>query len=167
MRSGADVYTLDVEAPQTLFTAELKALFVAAYEDTGEKKAAAAAVGMTRQTIYNHLGTDPEFAAACEAARGRLLAVCVGQLRKLAIDGVKKTTYDKDGKKVSETMIYSERMLLAWLKRLERDKWGDKIAVDQKVTVKEETKPQDIPPHAREKLREALAAIRRDTPSTN
>jgi len=124
---------MDMEAPQIQFDAERKAAFVLAYERTGEKKAAAAAVGVTRQTIYNHLETDPAFREACEAARGRLLESCIATLKKLAIDGVEKTTFDKDGNKVSVTRVYSERMLLAWLKRLEREKWGDKVAVDQTV----------------------------------
>lgn len=146
-------------APQTQFTSELKAAFVLAYERSGEKKAAAAAVGMTRQTIYNHLGSDPEFAADCERARGRLLETCIERLKHLAIDGVLKTTYDKDGNVVAVTKIYSERMLLAWLKRLERDKWGDKVAVDQKITAHVTTAPKDIPREARRSLRAALALL--------
>ena len=155
-------------APQTQFDAEQKAAFVLAYERSGEKKAAAAAVGVTRQTIYNHLAKDSQFVADCEAARGRLLEKCISRLKHLAIDGVTKTTYDKDGNKVSVTKIYSERMLLAWLKRLEREKWGDRVDVNQKVsgTVEHRTPITQVPKEARTRLRDALAELP-DLPSQN
>jgi len=161
-------YTLGVEAPQTQFTAERKAAFIAAYEDSGEKKAAAASVGVTRQTIYDHIAKDAEFKAACEAARGRLLGKLTKTLKKLAIDGVTKKTFDKDGALSSETKVYNVPALLAWLKRLEREKWGDKVQVDQTVTTKAtDTRVDDIPRDARDKLREALAAMRTNKPSAN
>jgi len=164
------VYTLGVEAPQTQFDAERKAAFVAAYEDTGEKKAAAASVGVTRQTIYNHIASDPEFRDACEAARGRLLGKLTRTLKKLAIDGVTKKTYDKDGDVVSETKQYDVRALLAWLKRLEREKWGDKVAVDQTVnatvTNKHEITPAQLDRTQRNRVRDLLDALPEE-PSKN
>lgn len=151
-----------MEGPRwTLFDAERKAAFVLAYERSGEKKAAAAAVGVNRDTVYEHLAKDPEFKADCEAARGRLLETCIKRLKHLAIDGVTKTTYDKDGVVVAVTKIYSERLLLAWLKRLERDKWGDKLRVDQKVSgiVEHRTPITQVPREARNRLRDALDAL--------
>ena len=153
------------DAPQTKFTPERKAIFLAEYERLGEKKSAAAAAGVTRQTIYDHIATDPEFARQCEAARDALVGDIVNRLRHCAIEGTVKKTYDKDGNKVSETRVYDARLMLAWLKRLERDKWGDKVAVDQTVTTKApETKVNDIPRAARDKLREALRELRREAP---
>jgi len=152
-----------VEAPQTQFDAERKAAFVLAYERTGEKKAAAAAVGVTRQTIYDHLRKDPEFARDVEQARGRLLETLMNRLKHVAVDGVKTTRYDKDGNKISETVTYDVRALLAWLKRLERDKWGDKVAVDQKVRGHVEhdhrVTPKDLPVEARRRMRDLLDAL--------
>jgi hypothetical protein len=160
---------LAVEAPQTKFTAEKRAAFVEAYRHTGEKKAAAAAAGVNVHTVYNHLHENPEFRDECEAARHELLGEIVSRLRHCAIEGVVKRTYDKDGNLASETRVYDSKLMLAWLKRLERQKWGDKVQVDQNVTVKEpSTRVNDIPRDARDHMREALAAMRRsDAPSKN
>ena len=68
---------------------------------------------------------------------------------------------DKDGNKVSVTKVYDPRLMLAWLKRLERDKWGDKLRVDQKVsgTVEHRTPITQVPREARNRLRDALDAL--------
>lgn len=146
------------------FDAEAKAAFVLAYERTGEKKAAAAAVGVSRVTVYTHLAKDSEFREECERARGRLYGLIVEKLKHLAIEGVEKTTYDKDGNVVAVTRTYEPRLMLAWLKRLEREKWGDQVKVDQNVRgqidVKEtRVRVEDLTPDQRRAARDFLSTL--------
>ena len=84
--------------------------------------------------------------------------------RKLAVEGVEKTTYDKDGNVVAKTRVFSERLLLAWVKRHKPAEWGDKVQVDTTVTEVKQIAPQDIPRDARRKLRIALAALPKALP---
>lgn len=163
-------YTPNVGAPQTKFDAERKAAFVLAYERSGEMTAACAAIKISRVTAYAHLKSDPAFSEAIDEADGRLYETMMATVKKLAIDGVVKTTYDKDGNKVSVTRVYSERMLLAWLKRRRREDWGDKLAVDQTVNAKHTHQvldPKKLPREARDRLREALEQIPESKPSLN
>src|SRR3954466_9684737 len=51
------------------FTPELKARFCEALAETGLVTTACRAVGKHRDTIYEHLRTDPLFAMACDASR--------------------------------------------------------------------------------------------------
>lgn len=152
-----------MEAPQTQFDAERKAAFVLAYERSGEKKAAAAAVGVTRQTVYDHLRKDPEFARDVELARGRLLDKLMQTLRLVGVDGVEEKHYDREGNVTRVTRKIDVRALLAWIKRLERDKWGDKVAVDQKVQGRVEhehsVKPAQLDRVARAKVRDLLESL--------
>lgn len=136
-----------------------RAVFIDALEQSGEVTAAAAVAGISRQTAYDTARKDPEFAEACEAALGRLDAERLRVFRKLAIEGVEKRTYDKDGNVSSVTRVFSERLLLAWIKRHKPDEWGDKVQVEQTVTDKRELSVRDIPREARLKLRAALAAL--------
>jgi hypothetical protein len=160
------------EGPQVQFDAERRAAWLLAYERTGEKKAACGAVGIGRQTLYDHLRRDPEFRAQAEAARDRLLETLMGRLKHVAVDGVEKTTYDKDGNVLSVTRTYDVRALLAWIKRLERDKWGDHVQVDKTVKGSVDhvhrVKPAELPKVARDRMRDLLDALPADDePSRN
>lgn len=157
---GQEDDTCDMKASK--FDAERKAAYILAYERTGEVISAAAAVRVCRQTVYRHLNEDPEFAAAIHEAEGRLVETIVQKLKQLAIEGVETKHYDKEGKLARVTRTYSERLMLAWLKRLRMRDWGDKLAVDQTVTgtvTHQSIEPKDVPRVARNRLREALEAL--------
>jgi len=141
------------------FTEEKRARFLACLEQTGEITAAAAVAGISRQTAYDTANREPAFAEAIEAALGRLDEERLRIFRKLAIEGVEKVTYDKDGNVAARTRVFSERLLLAWIKRHKPQEWGEKIQVDQTTTERRELSVRDIPREARLKLREALAAL--------
>ena len=162
-------YTLDMKDPK--FDAERKAMFLLAYARSTEITAAAAAARVSRVTVYNHLNSDPEFAADFERVDGEIDEMMMGQLKKVAIDGVKKTTFDKDGNKVSETMIYDNRCLLAWLQRRRRKEWGNHVQVDQKVeathTVKHEVQPAKLNREQRNRVRDLLDTLPPAPPSNN
>ena len=141
------------------FTEERRAVFLAAIERHGETTAACAEAGVSRSCAYDTARKDPIFAAACEAAQGRLHARMMSRVEHLALDGVEKTTYDKDGNKVAVTRVYSERLLLAWLKRQKREDWGDQMKVEKTVTTVDQTPVQALTADARKALRIALQAM--------
>ena len=124
-------YTVDIMAVPTKFTPILQAVYLEALESTGEVSSSASLAEVSRQCIYDRMKADPEFLAACEAAQGRLDARIMGTVRKLAVEGTTVYTYGKDGKVATEKVVFSERVLLAWLKARHRDIWGDKVEVDQ------------------------------------
>jgi len=144
------------------FTAERKALYVKAYAETGELSAAASAVHISRDTVYKHLKKDPEFAAAVDAALGSLISKLMGTMKKLAIDGVEKITYDKDGNIAARTRTYDTRALLKWMGVLRKGDWGDKMQVNTHITgevIHRALLPNEIPLDSRNKLRIALDSM--------
>lgn len=116
------------------FTPPKQALYLEALEQSGEVTAASSAAGVGRQCIYDRMKADPDFAALCEQAQSRLDARIMGTVQKLAIEGTTVYTYGKDGQVATEKVVYSERILLAWLKRRNRAEWGDRVEVDQQVS---------------------------------
>ncbi len=155
---------------QVSFDAKRKARYVIAFEKCGEVAAAAAAVNISRRTVYNHMQSDPDFADEVEKADGRLLGRIIGEVEQLALFGVETKHYAPDGKTVTHsTRKKSEKLLLAWLKRREPANWSDKIQVDQTVTNRAEPiAAKDIPRDARNSLRDALAKMPGDIdPSAN
>ena len=114
------------------FDAEKRGAFCLAMERTGEISAAAAAVNISRTTVYDAIKRDPEFAADVAKAKGRLLERLLGTAKTVAIEGIVEKFYDKDGNVTREVRRYDTRVLLAWLKRLAPE-WGDRVKVDQKV----------------------------------
>ena len=143
----------------TKFTPDRRAIFLESLELYGEISGAAASAGVSRQTAYATARADPEFADQCEHALGKLNLAKMEAFRKLAVEGVEKTTYDKDGNVSSRTRVRSERLLLAWMKRHAPADWGDKLQVDKTVTTREEVSIRDLPLDAKRKLRIALDAV--------
>lgn len=145
------------------FDAERKAAFVLAFERCGgEISAAAAAVKVSRVTVYTHLKNDPEFAEAVEQAEGRIDEMMMAQVKRLAIDGVEEPMFDKTGKQVGVRRKYSERVLLAWLKRRNRE-WRDHLHVDKTVQGRVEHEhrvtPRELPKEARNRVRDLLDTL--------
>jgi hypothetical protein len=106
------------------FTPELKARFCEALAQTGLVTAACRAVGKHRDTIYEHLRTDPLFAAACDAARFQARHRLADRLLEDSIEGSVDHFY-RDGVLVGERRYTDNRLALAMLRRL------DKIAEDK------------------------------------
>ncbi len=116
------------------FTPHKRTLYLKALEQSGEIAPCAAAVEVSRQCIYDTMKRDPDFRDACEEAQGRLDAKIMATVERLAVEGTVVYTYDKNGKVATEKRVFSERVLLAWLKRRHREDWGDKVEVDQRVS---------------------------------
>jgi len=164
---GTVAYNVDMNRPK--FNAERKAAYVEALEKTGELVAAAAAVGFSRQCIYTNLNKDPQFAEECEKAKGRLYGRLMDAMDELSLKGHRTDHFAADGvTKTHSTYKKDTKLLLAWLKRTMPSKWSDKLQIDQTVTTKvQPIEPKDVPREARNRLREALAAMPPGSPSEN
>ncbi len=164
--TGRRSYTLSDMSelrPNTKFTPERQAVFLAALAKTGEIVASAALAGVARHTVYDRMKADPDFAAACKHARAVLLSRLVAVAEKLAIEGLVEEQFDRNGKKIGEKRKYSERVLLRWLARAAPEQWGDKIKIDQKVSAKVEhrtVKPRDLSPEGRAHVKGLLDSFR-------
>jgi hypothetical protein len=106
------------------FTPELKARFCEALAETGLVTAACRAVGKHRDTIYEHLRTDPLFAAACDASRHHARHRLADRLMEDSIAGSVDHFY-RDGVLVGERRYTDNRLAYAMLRRL------DKLAEDK------------------------------------
>ena len=106
------------------FTPELKARFCEVLAEKGAVTAACRAVGKHRDTIYEHLRTDPAFAAACDAARFQARPRLADRLMEDSIEGSVDYLY-RDGVLVGERRYTDNRLAYAMLRRL------DKLAQEQ------------------------------------
>ncbi len=152
-----------------VFTLPVQAAFLEALERCGVYTAAAAAVGLTYATVYRHRKRYPEFQEQCDKALGRNYDELLSVARKLAVEGLVTETYDKAGNVISSKMVYSERILLKMLARLDPAGWSDKVQVDQKVSAEirtERIKVEDMTPAQRRAARDFLATIP-DSPDRN
>ena len=152
-----------------VFTPPRKEAFLEALKRCGVYTAAAASVGLAYHTVYRHRKQDPAFQEACDNALGRNYDELLSVARKLAVEGLVTETYDKAGNVISSKMVYSERILLKMLARLDPAGWSDKVQVDQKVTGEirtERIKVEDMTPAQRRAARQFLATLP-DMPERN
>jgi hypothetical protein len=101
------------------FTPELKARFCEVLAEKGAVTAACRAVGKHRDTIYEHLRTDPAFAAACDAARFQARPRLADRLMEDSIEGSADYLY-RDGVLVGERRYTDNRLAYAMLRRLDK-----------------------------------------------
>ena len=165
---------LMVQMPRTkgtpdVFTSTLQEAFLDALRNCGVYTAAAASIGLTYATVYRHRQRNPDFQELCDKALGRNYEALLEIARKLAIEGLVTETYDKVGNVISSKRVYSERILLKMLARLDPAGWSDKVQVDQKVTGEirtERIKVEDMTPAQRRAARAFLDTIP-DAPERN
>ena len=101
------------------FTPELKARFCEVLAEKGIVTAACRAVGKHRDTIYEHLRTDPSFAAACDASRFHARHRLADRLMEDSIEGSVDHFY-RDGVLVGERRYTDNRLAYAMLRRLDK-----------------------------------------------
>ncbi len=140
-----------------------------ALERCGAYTAAAASVDLAYTTVLRHRQRNPDFQERCDKALGRNYGELLGIARKLVVEGLVTETYDKNGKVISSKRVYSERVLLKMLTRLDPKGWSDKVQVDQHVTGEikaERVKVEDMTPSQKRAARAYLATIP-DAPERN
>jgi len=105
--------------PASLWTGEVKVLFLDCLSQRGNVRLACRAVGLSAETAYRQRRRDPLFARAWAAAM--VLARRVGEqvLADRAIDGVEEEVWFR-GELVGTRRRYDSRLLLAHLARLDR-----------------------------------------------
>jgi hypothetical protein len=103
--------------------------FCEALAETGRVTAACRAVGKHRDTIYEHLRTDPLFAAACDSSRHHARHRLADRLLEDSIEGSVDHFY-RDGVLVGERRYTDNRLAFSMLRRL------DKIAEDREATAR-------------------------------
>ncbi len=152
-----------------VFTLPVQEAFLEALKRCGVYTASAASVGVSYHTILRHRRDRPEFQELCDEALGRNYAEALDIARKLAIKGLVKETYDKNGKVISSKTDYSERILIKILTKHDPAAWSDKVAIDQKVSAEIRSvriKVEDMTPAQRRAARAYLATIP-DAPERN
>ncbi len=147
------------------FTPELKARFCDALAETGTVTAACRAVGKHRDTIYEHLRTDPLFAAACDSARHHARHRLADRLMEDSIAGSVDRLY-RDGVLVGERRYTDNRLAFAMLRRLDKlaeepRSPGPRRTFDAKLALKA------LRTGSEEDLCAALATLDSDTSDTS
>lgn len=112
--------------------------FLQAVAELGSYQAAAGRVGVSYQVALRYRKSHPEFDQQCMSAKLVTQAEVTSQLRRLALDGVVEPIFDRGGVQIGERRRYSERLLLAWLRRLESGSWLDRGKVEHTVAGKVE-----------------------------
>jgi len=145
---------------------EVRASFLLALQRSGSVNAAAAAVGIYESVVRYHRDHDEEFAAECKRAMDLLAEELMGVVREHAVRGViTKEVRNDTGAVVVRERRYSERLLLAWLRKQESGSWTERVAVDQKHSGTVEHKHsgrievEHYTPEQRRKAREFLASF--------
>jgi hypothetical protein len=148
------------------WTEETRAAFLLALRRSGSVNAAAGAVNVPESVVRWHRNKEPEFAEECDQALAALNEELMGVVREHAVKGMVVRQIKNDaGEVVVQERRYSERLLLAWLKRQESGSWADRVQVDQKVTGKVEhehsgrIEVEHLTPEQRRKAREFLATL--------
>ena len=143
-----------------------QAVYLKALEGCGEVTASAATAGITRRTVYARMDADPDFKDACDKAKGALIGRLMATCETLALEGVLHETFDpKTGNVIRRKRVFDARIVLAWLKRLEREKWGDQVKVNKQVQVTHTARieVENMTPESRTAARKFLATLPRIT----
>lgn len=153
-------------APRTTFTPLARAQYVEELAILGTYRSAAAAAGIPSSVADYHRANDEGFAAECADALDRHQRLLMQQVKKMALDGIVTREIRNDaGVVVVQEKRFSERLLLAYLKRMESGSWADRVQVDQKVTGKVEhehsgrIEVEQLTPEQRRRARDFLAAL--------
>lgn len=106
---------LSVVSSNALLDGQTRARVLENFAVTGRIDVACQAAGISRQTHYNWLKNDPEYAAAFEEARLQAVRELEAEAWRRAREGVSKPIYQM-GKLVGSVQEYSDS-LMTWLLR--------------------------------------------------
>lgn len=162
-------------AAQEKFTPELKAEFLLKLSQLGDIDPAAAHVGISRNTVYEHRKKDPVFASEMVRAQKHLQGNLLRVLERVAMIGNVERTYDREGNLLKEKHTVSVPALMRWLERLERALWSQKVEVSATVEGEVNHKHEhegtldikNLEPEKRNRLRDLLREMRGETPCQN
>lgn len=119
-RQGTDLqvrpYKMDDEA---------KALIIHTYETTGSLTQAAAAAGVTLQTIRDHRRRDPQFHEEMKEAKAVHFDTVEQEILRRAVEGVDEPRFGRNGEVLGHVRKYSDD-LLKFYARANSPKYRDK-----------------------------------------
>lgn len=102
--------------------------FLAAYAQTGNITAAAKAAGIARQSHYDWLAADPEYAKRFADAHEEAIERLEAEARRRASVGVEEPVYYK-GKQIGAVRRYSDTLLIFLLKAARPSVYRDRVDV--------------------------------------
>jgi hypothetical protein len=114
-------------ANRTKLTAKKRQLFLEVLAKTGNVSQAAEAIGVRRQTAYEHRAADPEFAKAWEAALEIAADALEAEAWRRAVDGVDEPVGWFKGEAGGTVRKYSDTLLIFLLKGARPHKYRETI----------------------------------------
>lgn len=94
-----------------------KGIFLETYRKWGRMGEAAAAAGVSTQTVRKHIDEDEDFAEALLMAEEEYREKLIGHHQDLVFNGTIKKSYDRNGNLVSEETVYPIRLIELELKK--------------------------------------------------
>lgn len=121
-----------IRMSRTKFDDTAKEIFLREYAEWGRMGEAAAAAGVTPQTVRKHMEEDEDFAEALLVVEQDYRDKLVGHHQHLVFNGTQKKTYDRNGNLVGEETVYPIRLIELELKKHDAG-YRDKQEVDVKI----------------------------------
>lgn len=106
-----------IKMSRTKFDETAKGVFLQEYAKWGRMGEAAAAAGVTTQTVRKHMEDDEDFAEAFLVQEEEYRDKLIGHHQDLVFNGTQKKSYDRNGNLVSEETIYPVRLIELELKK--------------------------------------------------
>jgi len=120
----------EIRMSRIKFDDKAKEVFLLEFAKWGRMGEAAAAAGVSPQTVRHHMEEDEEFAEAMLMQEQEYQEKLIGHHQNLLFNGTTKKSYDRNGNLVSEETIYPIRLIELELKKHDegyRDKQEVKV----------------------------------------
>lgn len=139
-RARAPRKRANAEPTALKFNAELKAKFLVHLENLHGIAISAEATGIGHSTVYEHLESDPDFAARVKATREKIIDQAEREVYARAVEGWDEPVFgrvarDEDGQ-IGTIRKKSDAMLALLLKGRRSDVYRDRQTVDMTATVR-------------------------------
>lgn len=119
----------EIRMSRIKFDDKAKERFLLEYAKWGRMGEAAAAAGVSPQTVRHHMEEDEEFAEAFYMQEQEYTDKLIGHHQNLLFNGTTKKSYDRNGNLVSEETIYPVRLIELELKKHDKG-YRDKQEVE-------------------------------------
>lgn len=110
-------WRMRIKMSRIKFDDKQKEIFLDEYRKWGRMGEAAAAAGVSTQTVRKHLADDEDFAEAMMVAENEYKDKLIAHHQNLVFNGQEKTTYDRNGNIVSTETVYPVRLIELELKK--------------------------------------------------
>lgn len=132
--TDTNVSEVVTKTKQKVFNVTRKRQLVKVMKETGNKKTACAAVGITPAHLDKIMAKDHNLYKRFKEAEATYLAELEAEARRRAVDGVEEPVFYK-GAVVGYVNKYSDDLLKTLLKAADRDKYGTKTSVENTTTI--------------------------------